>query len=265
MEKGNKKNFDYSVLAIGWDVRGWLGKKQAIAIVKLKPAVAELKSKWWVSDDFKFTQDEPLCLSSLIKPALGEDYQSILKDTDQIIIGIDAPLAFPRALKDLLNDAAADFVPAGREIENLLAYRDCERWVYQVHGKKPLSAPFDKLGNGATLAMAMCNGLRREGFSVLPQDENQKKNSVIEVYPGIVKQESKRVSQAVDLIHRLMPDKYRPGTDQYDAAICAIVAAVYAGAGSYFGLPDLVGFQSGYDCSEGWVYSFSAEFIESRR
>jgi len=33
------------------------------------------------------------------------------------------------------------------------------------------------------------------------------------------------------------------------------VAAVYAGAGGYLGLPELIDFQPGFDRSEGWVYS----------
>jgi hypothetical protein len=65
----------------------------------------------------------------------------------------------------------------------------------------------------------------------------------------------KRASPAIDVIHRLVPAETKPGTDRYDAALCAIVAAVYAGAGGYLGLPELIDFQPGFDRSEGWVYS----------
>jgi predicted nuclease with RNAse H fold len=244
-----------SILAIGWDVRGWLGKQQAVAVLKLNTEHPNSKTEWWVSDDFQFEKDSPLNLASLIKPALGDNYQSFIDNADSVVIGIDAPLAFPKAFKAMLNGDTTELKPAGREIDNPLAYRDCERWVHQMHGKKPLSAAFDKLGNGATLAMSVCHGLRRDGFSLLPQEGDQSDRAVIEVYPGIVKQEPKRASPAIDVIHRLVPAETKPGTDRYDAALCAIVAAVYAGAGGYLGLPELIDFQPGFDRSEGWVYS----------
>jgi predicted nuclease with RNAse H fold len=254
-----------SILAIGWDVRGWRGKQQAVAVIRLDLSRPKSEPEWWVSDDFQFKPGEPLDLKSLIRPALGDKTKLLLKDADRVVIGIDAPLAFPGAIKDLLNDADAQFAPSTSEIENPLAYRDCERWVYREHGKKPLSASFDKLGNGATLALALCAGLRREGFRVLPQDADTADRAVIEVYPAIVKREARRVSAAVDDLHRLLPAELSPGTDQYDAALCALVAAVHAGAGEHLGLPELVGFQPGFDRAEGWVYSFAADYIGSLR
>ncbi|MCV5480433.1 hypothetical protein OFN48_34325, partial [Escherichia coli] len=71
----------------------------------------------------------------------------------QLALGIDAPLAFPRALRDLLNGQPHSCAVPEREIDNPYAYRDCERWLYQQYGKKPLSATFDRLGNNATLAL----------------------------------------------------------------------------------------------------------------
>jgi predicted nuclease with RNAse H fold len=251
------------IIAIGWDVRGWLGKQQAVAVVKLDLSGKKPQPQWWVSDDFQFEKDKPLCLASIVIPALGLEYQSHFENVGRVVIGIDASLAFPRGFIDLMNHSGSEFAPTAAEIDNPLAYRDCERWIYETHGKKPLSASFDKLGNGATLAMAMCHALNKEGFVVIPQDADQADRAVIEVYPALVKQESKRVSAAIDLIHRLIPDVIEVGSDQYDAAICAIVAAVYAGAGTRFGLPELVDFDPNFDRAEGWVYSFSPEYIKS--
>jgi hypothetical protein len=251
------------IIAIGWDVRGWRGKQQAVTVLQMDLSSENPEPEWWVSNDFQFEQGDPLCLASLLKPALGDGYLSMIESADRIVIGIDASLAFPRGFIELLNNPSSEFVPSASEIENPLAYRDCERWIYQTHGKKPLSAAFDKLGNGATLAMALCNGLRKEGFSVIPQDADRSKRAVIEVYPALVKREPRRVSAAIDVIHQLIPHDIEAGTDQYDAAICALLAADHAGAGPKLGLPELTGFDNNLDRSEGWVYAFAPEFIKN--
>jgi hypothetical protein len=54
-----------------------------------------------------------------------------------------------------------------------------------------------------------------------------------------------------------------PGTDEYDAAVCAILAAVFAGKGNALGLPGLVGPQAGYDPAEGWIYGLPAEYVRA--
>ena len=92
-----------SILAIGWYVRVWLGKQQAVAVLKLNNEHLNSKTEWWVSDDFQFEKDRPLNLASLIKPALGDNYQSFIDNADSVVIGIDAPLAFPKAFKAMLN------------------------------------------------------------------------------------------------------------------------------------------------------------------
>ena len=79
-----------SVIAIGWDVRGWRGNKQAVAVLKIDNG----KLEWNISDDFQFEANVPLSLSTLLVPALGADYQRYITDADKICIGIDAPLAF---------------------------------------------------------------------------------------------------------------------------------------------------------------------------
>lgn len=73
----------------------------------------------------------------------------------RLALGIDAPLAFPRALGNLLAGRGVECAVPQREIDNPYAYRDCERWLHQQYGKKPLSATFDRLGNNATLALSM--------------------------------------------------------------------------------------------------------------
>ncbi len=253
-----------SIIAIGWDVRGWRGKQQAVAVIKLDLASGKTGTQWWLSDDFQFEAGERLCLSSLIRPALGDEGMAMIEHADKVVLGIDASLAFPRGFGELLNNPSSEYMPVATEIENPLAYRDCERWIYQTYGKKPLSATFDKLGNGSTLAMAMCHGLRKQGFALIPQDADQAERAIIEVYPALTKCEPKRAAMAIDAVHQLIPDDVEVGSDQYDAAICALMAAVHAGAGTQLGLPELTAFDPLLDRAEGWVYAFAPEFIRQR-
>ena len=154
--------------------------------------------------------------------------------------------------------------PSPTEIENPFAYRDCERWVHQEFGKKPLSAAFDKLGNNATLAITVARALRKEGFSLLPQDANTAEKAVIEVYPAIVKRGAKKIDRAIGALEKHIPHELEPGTDIYDAAICALIGAIHAGWGADHGLPALTSIPDGYDPKEGWIYSLPAEYVKAR-
>lgn len=246
-------------IAIGWDVRGWRGNQQAVAVLKVDNV--KQTHEWKISDDFQFKANVPLSLSSLLMPVLGIEYKSYLSGADKIIIGIDAPLAFSQAFKHLLISENSEFIPTHSQITNPLAFRQCERWIKDEYGKTPLSASFDKLGNGATLAISMAHSLKKEGFHLLPQDKLDSDRAIIEVYPGIHKVKPNRASMAIPPIHQYIPVDCMPGTDQYDAAICAITAAVYVGVGSQFGLPALTEYQADFDPAEGWVYGLPANYV----
>lgn len=251
------------VIAIGWDVRGWRSRDQAVAVLAFDDDSSSLH--WLgVSGQFQFSVDKPLGLSSLIEPAIGGQLDSINLKNTQIVIGIDAPLAFPRKFVELfLAKNESTIFPPDKEINNSLAYRDCERWVYEQHSKKPLSAAFDKLGNNATLALCMAQSLKTEGFKIIPLDVNTSDRAVIEVYPGITKRGKKKIDRAIKSVDRHIPAKLSPGTDQYDAAICAILAATFAGKGSDLELPDLVPPDSRFDNNEGWIYGLPADFVSA--
>ena len=75
-----------------------------------------------------------------------------LPRAERVSLAIDAPLAFPRAFHGLLQGKLATEQVPEDEMTNPYAYRDCERWLHEQYGKKPMSASFDKLGNNATLA-----------------------------------------------------------------------------------------------------------------
>jgi len=117
-----------SIIAIGWDVRGWRGNQQAVAVLKIDSGQIE----WNISGDFQFEVNVPLSLSSLLEPALGINYHPYIADADKIIIGIDAPLAFSTKFKQLLNDDTSEFIPTPSQITNPLAFRRCEQWVNET-------------------------------------------------------------------------------------------------------------------------------------
>ncbi|MGL4716434.1 MAG: DUF429 domain-containing protein, partial [Aeromonas sp.] len=171
-----------------------------------------------------------------------------------LALGIDAPLAFPRALRDLLNGQPRSCAVPEREIDNPYAYRDCERWLYQQYGKKPLSATFDRLGNNATLALSMLPQL--SDLQLVPKVQEQASRAVLEVYPALTKVAGK-ASPARPALAALLPAEVLVGTDRYDAALCALMALQYAADGKVAALPKLVSPPGEMARDEGWVYHFA--------
>lgn len=252
------------VIAIGWDVRGWRGGDQAVAALAFTPG---RPTPGWlgVSGRFQLAPGEPLGLHSLLAPLPGEPLSGRDLAGATVVIGIDAPLAFPRRFVSLMKaEDQSGYCPPAREIDNVFAYRDCERWICAQHARKPLSATFDRLGNNATLAICLAQALAADGFRLVPQEALASGRALIEVYPGIAKRGNTKSDRAIVPVERYLPDMLMPGTDPYDAAICAILAAVFAGKGSALGLPDLVGPQPGYDPVEGWIYGLPAEYVRAQ-
>ena len=250
-----------SVLSIGWDVRGWRGSKQAVAALRLDVGAPQIE--WLeVSSYFRFPPGEVVQVASLLSAFNGAAIQEAVSDVDQIVVAIDAPLAFPDQFRRHLNDPQSAPVAAESEIENRLAYRDCERWVADEFWK-PLSAAFDKLGNNATLAMALARNLRKDGFGVIPFDSGDFDRRVLEVYPGIVKDAKRKDAPAIPPVHHLLPDELELGTDRYDAAICAVLGLVFVVGGARVGLPDLVHPPEDFPRTEteGWIYGLPAELV----
>lgn len=245
---------DPMTLAIGWDVGGWLGHKQAAAAISV-----EADGSWrHVGQARAFAVKEILAggIEALARVAWPDAPSEAL--AGRIVIAIDAPLCFPRAFELFVSGQTAIEIGWSREIENPLAYRECDRYVAKEHGKKPLSASFDKLGNNATVAMALTRRWRdHEGFRVLPFDElGDGRRVVIETYPALFKREGVVVERA----RSLLPDGLVDGSDEKDATICALVAAAYANA-SNPRLPHIVGpVAAGCD---GWIFAPSREWMES--
>lgn len=243
-------------LAIGWDVGGWLGNKQAVAAIELREdgtwrhVGAPVRFRVAVLGDGG--------VFALIRTA-WTDAPSDIVTTHRITIAIDAPLSFPDAFCRLLSGEAHDAPKSKREIENAFAYRDCDRWVRTEHGKKPLSASFDKLGNNATVAMVMTRRWRdRESFRLLPLDtRTDQRREIIETYPALLKREGVVVHGA----HELLPDGLTAGSDEQDAAVCAVVALAHLGVDDAR-LPPLVTPQAD-QARDGWIYAPSRAWVDA--
>ncbi|MCZ7679161.1 MAG: DUF429 domain-containing protein [Sandaracinaceae bacterium] len=247
------------VLAIGWDVGGWLGTKQGVAVLLHEgPGRAKFLS---APRRVRAAEIEARGLDGFLGGALGASTGDVC-ERFRVVLAIDAPLGFPRAFGELLAGRPPKDPNPSREIDSTLAHRSCDRWVYEKHGKKPLSASFDKLGNNATVAMVVTGRLRAErAFRALPFDAPQPGcPELIEVYPALVK----RDGHALAPLARWLPREIEPGTDEHDAAICAVLGLAHACAGAEPDLPELVPppadlLEDARD--EGWIYSPAPEWI----
>lgn len=243
----------FDAIGVGWDVGGWQGRAQAVAVVGWRRGQAPV---WLgISPAFRLSSRQTPDLLALLAPALHDAALTQRVAASPVLtLGIDAPLAFPRALGLLLSSGQGPCQVPVAEIDNPYAYRECERWIYQRYGKKPLSASFDRLGNNATLAMAL---LPRLGLEVQPMQGMSGRRAAIEVYPALAKMAGKG-SRASDALSALLPPDLAPGTHSYDAALCALMALQHASGNDCDVLPTLLGPQCHElsDISEGWIYHF---------
>ncbi|TDL31064.1 DUF429 domain-containing protein [Jeotgalibacillus sp. S-D1] len=246
-----------TVIGIGWDVGGWMGHNHGVAICQWERRTNQIVWRGKAAE-ISIPAQGLLSLKQLtseVEPAFT--FEDIGMNT-LIVIGIDAPLGFPAAFNRLINGEKPEMQKPDKEINNPLAYRVTDREIYSVFGKKPLSASYDRIGNNATAAMMHTKLWENEGFKTLPFQTatESDRRLIIEVYPALVKE--KRFEEAHNKIRRFIPDDAVPGTDAYDACICALYAVAYGSQGNV--LPEL---QSPPENKaeeikeEGWIYYFS--------
>lgn len=162
-----------SILSIGWDIGGWQGKNHGFALIGMEDG----------GEPELIGQPQTLRIPSGQKESGGlfelEDLVEELgevqfSDYDKIVIAVDAPLGLPRAFKNFINDPNLIEKRPNREIDNPLAYRKTEQHIYRSFCKKPLSAPFGRLGTSMTVAMVHARHWAKSGFFVVPQQRSQK-------------------------------------------------------------------------------------------
>lgn len=225
------KDSNPSIYFIGCDMGGWHGKNDGFAVCKYKNGklthICEEKGSLF------FPVSE--CVSEVIKQARD--------DNAQIIIGIDAALAWPVKFVKLANSAPAadhlpNFQPDGA-INNPYLYRETERFIREKvrRGKNenPLSASGDKFGNNSSKGQALVAWFKKEcgkelyrpPFDEWNQDKAKKaKYTLLEVYPT-ASMKSKDFSQLEWLSANISMGKVGDG-DIADAKRAAMTCACYA-------------------------------------
>jgi hypothetical protein len=224
-------------LCIGWDVGGWHGRKDGLAVLAL------------------FNDGTVQRVGRCQRAALGDMVYSGILDLEQllglvgmlpeirwprIVIGIDAPLGLPCAFVESSasrltdNPARIGRLPA-TVVENRLAYRDTERAVCAEYrprfrkGWRPLSPSFDGMGSNiskARRAAAQLRTLEPELVRVVPFEADTTAVAVIEVYPALWNAlRSDELDPSVAAV--VGSAKSEPLPDVRDGVLCALAAACY--------------------------------------
>lgn len=238
------------ILGIGWDVGGWMGRKHAFAALMMR------EDGYWewlcCHEGISLKEQGFLTFRDLLQRVQAEAYEE-----SRIVLAMDAPLGFPRAFIQMVNGMQIDMPYPEQEILNPLAYRETDRYIYEMFKKKPLSATFDKLGTVAALAIIQARFLIEEGkFSLQPNFEVvEGKRSIIEVYPALLKQKKLPLQP---WFYEMLPSLSGRGEDARDAILASVYAVAYGSQGLFGPFPSLQG-----PCTndpvyqeEGWIYHF---------
>jgi len=235
------------ILGIGWDVGGWMGKKNAFAFSSFD---TEEKTFSFLSEPYHQTVPKSgfFDLKTIV-----EENDINFKDYDKIVIGIDAPLGSPRKYKEMINGIISEILKPEKEIFSSFAYRECERHIYQTFKKKPLSAPFDKIGNNLTLALYQAHFWNKEyGFNIHPQNQGtDDKRMMIEVYPALAKMEATYKHIKIFIEHF----KDSVNDDEWDALICSLIATIHGAEKSFINhIKTVLPPNDKIIKEEGWIY-----------
>lgn len=262
MTRARASTSPFRALAIGWDVGGWLGKKQAVAVIGVRAdgswAHVGAPQRFSMREEFAHGA---LGVDQLLRIGWSDAPRSAL-DECAVLIAIDAPLSFPAAFVRLTAGEPQALPRLDREIENVFAYRDCDRFVHGEYGKKPLSASFDRLGNNATLAIALTRRWREEErFAMLPFDPpGDGRRTIIETYPALLKGKDGAVLVRARALLPAGVATHSADPDEQDSALCALVAAAMLGAADR-ALPPIVG-PTREHSGDGWIYAPPRAWID---
>lgn len=253
-----------AVLCLGWDVGGWHGERDGVAALLLHPDGTITR----VGRTGCHALGPVIAASALSLEHLAAlaGVAHLVPRAARIVVGIDAPLAFPRAFAEVVSGPPEAVrtpfggVPFGRFIDNPLAFRHTDRVVFAETGKLPLSPALDSLTNNATKARAAAAQLRARTpaeVSVLPFTPDGACVAMLEVYPALWKPFRSR--QAAPAALRELLDAYYAvaDEDERDALLCALVAASYEAtrtgrAGCW--LPRVRCPKATDPVTEGWIY-----------
>ncbi len=263
--EGHARGEASPVLGIGWDVGGWMGKKQAVAALQW-----DGHGRTWCGTPRTFDVPELYERASstiaLLRVAWPDLPKNVL-ERFRVVIAIDAPLGFPVSFRKLVTGESPTWKCPDYEIQNRFAYRETERHVYDIFHKKPLSATFDKLGNNATVALTHARRWRdEESFTMLPfADGASNRKVIIEVYPALVKLGD--TEWVKSRFGKLLPSDLKSESDERDAAICALMAVAFAAEGKNAEFPPMIGpptKEIDVYREEGWIYYPDPAWLRER-
>jgi len=242
--------FANKVIGIGWDVGGWMGRKQGFSICLWDKNQHTFE---WLGEPMQSSLPNNKIISpnDIFEMLLNYKVEEFVLDHSEIVIGIDAPLGYPRKFTDFINGSNVFEHKPISEIMNPMAYRETERHIYNVFSKKPLSAAYDKIGNNATVAIShIREWVINYGYIVQPSYNIGTKN-IIEVYPALIKENVEYYKRFDGLI----PYKVNRKSDAYDSSICAIMALKYYVGEDLLGIPKVFILDKFEDyVDEGWIY-----------
>ncbi|SHJ88069.1 Protein of unknown function [Dethiosulfatibacter aminovorans DSM 17477] len=236
------------IVSIGWDVGGWMGKKQGFSMSLWDYEKEEFS---WIGKPSEMSLPKNrLITPDEIMGILSSTFSDRELDEYQIIIAIDAPLGYPEAFVKFISSEDVISAKPDKEINNPLAYRDTERHIHKVFDKKPLSSVFDKIGNNATVAISHIRTWSSEHEYIVQPSNRCSKREIIEVYPALVKGND----FLQELFDEIIPDTVKRESDAYDSAICSIMGLKYYLGEEFLGVPVAVGPVEDIEQKEGWIY-----------
>ena len=220
-------------LGIGWDVGGWRGNKNAVAMAMWNGTGVD-----WVAVKRRKLPGVGATFAEFLEHFLGSEAKLRLEQAVDrkvpVVLAIDAPLGLPTAFVDSLKHPAdtqfeSDFAKGGF-IDNPLAFRETDRTVAEIFEKTPLSATFDKLGNPASVARWYVQQWTRTGarpsFKMMVK-KGKPPFSLIEVYPALAKEMPQKASAPCTGYRKSIKRAAPKNEDEKDAMLCALIALAY--------------------------------------
>lgn len=204
---------------IGWDVGGWNCDKNSRSrdAVVILDADRQIVGIPW-RGNLRITINEAKDAGDWVGRLFGLCKADGLSGSHSATIGIDTPLGFSGAFRDLITNLKA-VSPIGKSDTNPYLFRETERFLFR-HGIMPLSAVKDMIGSQATKGMHVLAKFAPESIwcGVWTDGELLK---AIEAYPSPCKRS--------DLIQNLRA-AYPPlkHDDEEDALTCALIAYLFS-------------------------------------
>lgn len=238
---------------IGWDVGGWncdsnQSSRDALVIID---AQREIVGKPW-RGNLRLSINEARSSIDWIARLFALCGAEAPPTTAQITLGVDTPLGFPQAFRQLINGLAPVEWIDGNYDTNPYLFRETEQFLFD-HQIKPLSAIKDMIGSQATKGMHVLakfapqlqqTGVWTDGAGL----------QVVEAYPSPCKQSA---------LMSVLLDKYVAAVqngqkfwqseinhqDKFDALVCALSAWLFGNEPESLAQP-LAEVPEG----EGWIW-----------